>query len=181
MLFNGRTLRLNSIGAGYGKRLSFEPDTNSLNNPNNYFWSDTHPDGLGLESRGVEAGETFSVLVGDRQVGKAIVFRADAPQREESQKIIRNKNCLTSIIKRIRVEVTCFVTFDGQEEAQAMRVTGSAVLVKNQKEQCARLTCIENVGLDSQVNLVYAHEGALITFYPIDKIYPKHGFGDIWT
>lgn len=80
-LFNGRALRLISIGMGYAKRLTFEPD--SLVEPNNYLWSDNHPDGLGLEPRAVEKGMRFAVMVDGQKLGEASVFRAEMPQMEE--------------------------------------------------------------------------------------------------
>lgn len=80
-LFQGRALRLVSIGMGYAKRLTFEPD--SLVEPNNYLWSDNHPDGLGLEPRAVHVGMRFNVVAGDQKLGEAQVFRADLPQMEE--------------------------------------------------------------------------------------------------
>lgn len=63
------------------QRLTFEPD--SLNNPDNYLWSDNHPDGLGLEPRAVKKGMKFQVKAGDQLIGEATVFRDDKPQFEE--------------------------------------------------------------------------------------------------
>lgn len=80
-LFGGRALKLCSIGMGYAKRLTFEPD--SLIEPNNYLWSDNHPDGLGLEPRAVHTGMRFSIKAEDHHLGEATVFRADLPQQEE--------------------------------------------------------------------------------------------------
>lgn len=80
-LFNGRALRLCSIGMGYAKRLTFEPD--SAIHPNNYLWSDNHPDGLGLEPRAVHKGMQFSVIADGKKLGEATVFRTDLPQNEE--------------------------------------------------------------------------------------------------
>lgn len=58
-LFEGRSMLLQSIGMGYGKRITFKPDT--LNAPENYFWSDSHPEGLGMEPRAIHPGMKFSV------------------------------------------------------------------------------------------------------------------------
>lgn len=46
-IFNNRALQLISIGMGYAKRLTFEPEPNRLNNPQNHFWSDSIPGGYG--------------------------------------------------------------------------------------------------------------------------------------
>lgn len=58
-LFEGRSLLLQSVGMGYGKRITFKPDT--LNAPENYFWSDSHPEGIGMETRAIHPGMKFTV------------------------------------------------------------------------------------------------------------------------
>lgn len=80
-LFQGRALKLLSIGMGYAKRLTFEPD--SYASPDNYLWSDNHPDGLGLEPRAIHKGMRFRVVADGRDIGEASVFRVDMPQIEE--------------------------------------------------------------------------------------------------
>lgn len=89
-LFQGRVLKLQSIGMGYAKRLTFTPD--SLVNPNNYFWSDNHPDGVGLEPRAVYTGMKFSITADGQSLGEASVFRADRPQQEERQEFVSINN-----------------------------------------------------------------------------------------
>lgn len=74
---------------GYAKRLTFEPD--SLLHPDNYLWSDNHPDGLGLEPRAVHKDMRFRIVAGDQELGSATVFRADMPQREEKMEEVREK------------------------------------------------------------------------------------------
>lgn len=89
-LFGGRVLKLLSIGMGYAKRLTFQPD--SLISPENYLWSDNHPDGLGLEPRAIHKGMKFIIKAGDQVLGEAQVFRADCPQFEEKmEKVIFSK------------------------------------------------------------------------------------------
>lgn len=44
---------------GYGKRITFKPDT--LNAPENYFWSDSHPEGVGMEPRAVHPDMKFTI------------------------------------------------------------------------------------------------------------------------
>jgi hypothetical protein len=60
-MFNGRALQLLSIGRGYSRRLTFEADTNSLNNNSNYFWSDSSPDGFAFELEVVSPGDKFTL------------------------------------------------------------------------------------------------------------------------
>lgn len=50
---------LQSVGMGYAKRITFKPDT--LNAPENYFWSDSHPEGLGMEPRAIDPGMKFTI------------------------------------------------------------------------------------------------------------------------
>lgn len=66
---------------GYAKRLTFQPD--SLVEPDNFLWSDNHPDGLGLEPRAVHKGMKFIIKADDLTLGEAQVFRDDLPQSEE--------------------------------------------------------------------------------------------------
>ncbi|RZF40562.1 hypothetical protein LSTR_LSTR013133 [Laodelphax striatellus] len=90
-LFDGQALRLQSIGAGYGKRLTFAPSPKCLNSNDNFFWSDSYADGLGFEPRAVEAGAKFVISTSDGlKLGKASVFRADAPQYQEREEIMGN-------------------------------------------------------------------------------------------
>jgi hypothetical protein len=88
-LFNGRSLRLISIGPGYGKRITFASDENRLNASDNFLWSDSHPDGFGFEPRAVQAGMKFAVTAGGQRLGEGSVFRADAVQQEEKQQLVR--------------------------------------------------------------------------------------------
>lgn len=59
-LFEGRSMLLQSVGMGYGKRITFKPDT--LNAPENYFWSDSHTEGLGMEPRAIYPGMKFTIF-----------------------------------------------------------------------------------------------------------------------
>ena len=90
LLFEGRSLLLMSIGPGYGKRITFMPDRQSLNASNNFLWSDSHPDGLGFEPRAVHAGMKFVVTAAGQRLGEGSVFRADAVQQEERQELVCN-------------------------------------------------------------------------------------------
>lgn len=72
---------------GYAKRLTFQPD--SLVAPDNYLWSDNHPDGLGLEPRAIHRGMKFIIKAGDMVLGEAEVFRDDMPQFEEKTEKVR--------------------------------------------------------------------------------------------
>lgn len=71
---------------GYAKRLTFEGD--SMLNQDNFLWSDSHPDGLGLEPRGIHKGMKFRIVADGHKVGEALVFRADLPQVEERTEMV---------------------------------------------------------------------------------------------
>ena len=76
------------MGPGYGKRITFAPDSSNLNDSKNFFWSDSHPDGFGFEPRAVYAGMKFAVIAEDQRLGECSVFRADATQQEEKQELV---------------------------------------------------------------------------------------------
>ena len=58
-LFDGKALKLESIGQGYGKRLTFESDDVLENN--NFFWSDSNDLGFAFSIQVLFAGEEFQV------------------------------------------------------------------------------------------------------------------------
>lgn len=176
-LFGGAALRLSSIGMGYAKRLTFAPFPGCLNNNPNYFWSDSYPDGLGFEPRALAVGMKFDIYARDQRLGYAIVYRADANQVEEKQELIDNLDGVpgTSIVKHIHVDVVCQVVLeqvgDGGrhikiEDVHRMRVAGTAILVKAPRNTSAKLLRVENIGLDSLLNLLFMREESLLVFYP---------------
>uniref|UniRef100_A0A2L2Y4G2 Uncharacterized protein n=1 Tax=Parasteatoda tepidariorum TaxID=114398 RepID=A0A2L2Y4G2_PARTP len=83
-LFHGQGLTLESIGLGYGKRLTFSG--NNLNNNKNYFWSDSHPQGFGLTFQTVTPNSVFRIidLTSNNDIGRIIV---NNPARSEDIEI----------------------------------------------------------------------------------------------
>lgn len=61
-LFGGRALTLRAIGRGYARRFTFEADPNCLNCNENYFWSDSRPEGFVFELEVVSIGDKFTVF-----------------------------------------------------------------------------------------------------------------------
>lgn len=59
-IFNDKALTLKSIGRGYARRFTFEADNNSLNNNENYFWSDNRPEGYAFELELISEGDKFT-------------------------------------------------------------------------------------------------------------------------
>jgi len=171
LLFEGQSLLLMSIGPGYGKRITFMPDRQSLNASNNFLWSDSHPDGLGFEPRAVHAGMKFVVTAAGQRLGEGSVFRADAVQQQERQELVRGRDG-TTVIKYIHTDVTCHITFDITNETrkpdpQVMRVSGTAVVSRGPKQAAAQLVRIENIGLSSQLNVLFVTQQAKLVFIPL--------------
>jgi len=169
-LFGGRALRLLSIGMGYAKRLTFEPD--SLINPDNYLWSDNHPDGLGLEPRAVHKGMKFIVQAGEQVLGEATVFRDDRPQFEEKMEKVEVCPGQYAIVKHIHIDVTCHIQLarpggaSNEEDCYLMRVSGVAIVRKDPKQNIAKVVKVYNIGLDSQLNILFAQTHTEIKFIP---------------
>lgn len=155
-MFGGAALNLQSIGRGYGKRLTFS--SNNLNNNENYFWSDTNPQGYGFSIQAVSPGHSFRIMSSSGEdLGRAQVFRADAPQVEESTDISHEGR----VTKRVRVTVTCDVSFHNEDD-QTLIVTGTAVLVR--KGRLSQLQKLEDVAVGSQINLIFRHAKETLTF-----------------
>lgn len=60
-LFKGKALTLQSIGRGFARRITFEPVDSTLNNNENYFWTDSRPEGYAFEIEAVSIGDKFTV------------------------------------------------------------------------------------------------------------------------
>lgn len=172
-LFGGKALCLISIGAGYGKRLTFKPLPNNLNENDNFFWSDSYADGLGFEPRAVDAGDKFVITADGLQLGEAHVFRADVPQYQEHEEIEKDKKTGVTIRKYIQIDVKCHVTLHTNDvpgrndDVHVMRVSGTAVLEKKSNQSTASLLRIDNIGLDSQLNLLFVTQHSHLVFYPV--------------
>lgn len=80
-------------------------------------------------------------------------------------------------MKHIHVDVICQVVLeqvgDGGkqlkiEDIHRMRVAGTAILVKPPRAASAKLLRVENIGLDSLLNLLFLNQQSLLVFYPMD-------------
>lgn len=109
-LFDGEALRLQSIGQGYGKRLTFECD-DLLENPN-FFWSDSnHEDGYGFAIQVISEAMRLGVLdCQGRRVAQAVVTAVDEAQEVEHSQI-ENGN----VELQVRVTFECKLQFTGDE------------------------------------------------------------------
>lgn len=86
-LFDGRALLLESVGRGYGKRISFE--SASKNEPNNYFYSDTSPEGYAFSPVAIRVQDELDILpmqgtmsTGEKSCGRLQVTNLTRPQLE---------------------------------------------------------------------------------------------------
>lgn len=72
-----------------------------------------------------------------------------------------------TVTKYIHVDVTCQVMLNSDKsdkESHALRVFGTAVVVKYPKQNEAKLIYIDNVGLSSKLNLVFMNQKSHIVF-----------------
>ena len=86
-LFDGKALTLLSIGLGYGKRLTFTGD--SLNFNDNYFWSDSDPNGFAFSLDGVQVEDKLTAYAADESgvIGEVKVERIHGVQEEISSEV----------------------------------------------------------------------------------------------
>lgn len=169
-LFNGRSLKLVSIGMGYAKRLTFESESKIEND--NFLWSDNHPDGLGLEPRAVHEGMKFKIMSDIEILGEATVFRTDKPQIEERMEKVPTKNGKFAIEKYIHVDVMCHIklTSSGgcctEIEQSLIRVYGLAVVRKEPNSLNSQILRLEKIGLNSDLNILCQRIHTDLLFMP---------------
>ena len=130
-LFGGAPKLLQSIGMGYGKRLTFE--NSSLNGSNtNYFYSDSNEAGYAFSIVAVRPGDRYVVVDEcQRPIGEASVDEV-VQQQEISSSITNN-----GVVKRLLVTFSCTVHYCGQPHGfmslfadKSLCVSGVAVLEK---------------------------------------------------
>lgn len=107
-------------------------------------------------------------------LGEASVFRADLPQVEEKTVFVDVPGKKGKAVEKyIHVDVTCHVklaTTGGgtvDSEVHLMKVSGVALVRKEPGQAVAKLVKVFNVGLDSQLNLLFAHSQTELTFHPL--------------
>lgn len=71
------------------------------------------------------------------------------------------------VTKEIHVEITCTVVLDRlQDDSHTMRVSGTAVLFKPWSKLEAKLLRIDDIGLESQLNVLFTQADELV-FFPL--------------
>jgi hypothetical protein len=147
-LFNGEALTLQSIGRGYGKRITFEGG--KLNEPNeNYFYSDTNPAGFGLTLVAVEAEDQFSVtaLEDMHPLAEAKIVSV-LEEKELSSRLEADK----SLVKEVRVTITFDIAYVGGHHGMLpiylphrLRATGIAMIERKHRARKAFTTFIKDI------------------------------------
>jgi hypothetical protein len=99
-LFGGKPLTLQSIGIGYGKRLTFEGEKYNFND--NYFWSDSEPNGFGFTLVAVQSSDKLTIYGSDGSgvIGEVKVERVIGHQEEISSQV-SYRICLTNKLSYI--------------------------------------------------------------------------------
>nr|XP_011440992.2 uncharacterized protein LOC105337795 [Crassostrea gigas] len=146
-LFNREPRMLQSIGLGYGKRLTFSGET--LNNNENYFWSDSRPEGYAFTVCAVEAGDKFVIYDEmSHVVGDVDIIEVEESQTEE--KTVYEPDYVTKIV---RVRLTANIQYH-IHHGMLMDVTdhvtnleGTAVLVRHRGSMAATLQQISDVNV----------------------------------
>lgn len=145
-LFKGKALTLQSIGRGYGKRITFEGET--LNSNSNYFYSDTNPAGFGLSLVAVEAEQQFSVTgVEDTHPLAEAKIVSVLAQSEVCSRLEEDK----SLVKEVRVTVNFDIEYVGGHRMmpiylpQRLQATGIAMIERKHRARKAFTTFIEDI------------------------------------
>ncbi|XP_005112035.1 uncharacterized protein LOC101847164 [Aplysia californica] len=148
--FQNEARTLESIGMGYGKRLTFTGE--QRNNNENYFWSDSEPEGYAFSIQAVDEGMKFLVMdVDEAVVGEGVVSRIHEPQEETTMTAGKD-----GVTKRVAVTLTCSVTYyhrhhygliDMMVHENQETISGEAVLHKSRKSRKASLVSVEGVFL----------------------------------
>lgn len=139
---------LQSVGCGYGKRISFAGPT--LNHNTNYFYSDSHASGCAFSIVAVSNGDLFIVMnSAGRAVGQAIIDCVKS-QKEVSSHITPEG----SVEKRVNVTFSVLVQYSCQRNGKlslfsdkVIEAVGIVVLVKAKVATKASVVRVERVGL----------------------------------
>lgn len=142
-LFEGRALTLESVGRGYGKRITFQAPPGGLNDNDNYFYSDTIAQGFGFSPVAVEVGDRFRIRDADSEepCGDLAVAELLRDQSELATEVLEDG----AIEKRIRVSFYArFLSvsnrlLDRQLAWNRVKVTAVAFLVKPRRAREAAL------------------------------------------
>ncbi|VDH98704.1 Hypothetical predicted protein [Mytilus galloprovincialis] len=148
-VLEGEPRVLQSIGMGYGKRLTFKGDKRNLNDC--YFWTDNNPEGYGFAIRVVSKGDNFVIYDSlNQSIGDVVIESVEGPQVEESMKC-----CKGDITKMVRVRFTCSIRYHNKLEQNLYDIAnqdlqsldGLVEITKSKKSKEAMVSCIRDVNI----------------------------------
>ena len=144
--YGGKALTLMSIGKGYGKRLTFE-SFDVLEN-DNYFWSDSHPEGFAFSLCVVDAGQTFDLCSNEdfREIGSVVFEGIDNAQQEVSSQVLPDG----TIVKKVKVVAEAFFQYSADPHGllslhseESLQITGIATVERPRRSRKAITKSIE--------------------------------------
>ncbi|XP_076320634.1 uncharacterized protein LOC143230645 isoform X2 [Tachypleus tridentatus] len=142
--FDGKALNLKSIGMGYGKRLTFESE--SLNYNENYFWSDTDPNGYGFTVVAMEKGDEF-IIKDDKDVvcGELTVRKCSNSQSERDMRVTKDGVVEKTIEVRLwaKIRNACNGLDIRLETSQDVELIGIVSLVRSKRIAVAEVHRVE--------------------------------------
>jgi len=152
-LFNGRALTLESVGMGYGKRLTFEGK--NLNENMNFFWSDSHTHGYGLTPQAITTDSIFRII--DSSIKKDIGrITVNNPARSVDSELSMDVQGDGSIQKTIKVHFSGDVVLNNSCNkhnifVEDMEVQGTAIVQRDYQGTKARINeiILHNFVIDS--------------------------------
>ncbi|XP_052088099.1 uncharacterized protein LOC127725272 [Mytilus californianus] len=148
-VLEGEPRVLQSIGMGYGKRLTFKGDKRNLNDC--YFWTDNNPEGYGFAISVVSKGDNFVIYDSlNQSIGDVIIESVEGPQVEESMTC-----CKGDVTKMVRVQFTCSIRYHNKLEHNLYDIAnqdlqsldGLVEVTKSKKSKEAMVICIRDVNI----------------------------------
>ncbi|GFT80284.1 uncharacterized protein NPIL_246391 [Nephila pilipes] len=143
-LFDGKALTLETIGLGYGKRLTFQGE--SLNENDNYFWSDSRLHGYGFTLQAISPNTVFRILdtAINKDIGRIIVNNPAISADTEIGTAVLDSG---RIEKRVIVNFSCDVLLSSPSTRQTVfvedvSVKGEALLIRDGASTKARIAKI---------------------------------------
>ena len=142
-LFNGQAKYLESIGQGYGKRLTFESDDVLEND--NFFWTDSNEYGYAFSIEAVSVGDVFIAKLRDTELGFAKITKV-----QDDQKVVSSEIQPDGAVKRVKVDFQCKIgdkLIENDVNGNfSLRFQGVATLVKGKQDQRCKIQDIKTLG-----------------------------------
>ena len=154
--FDGEALTLLSIGLGYGRRITFE-SKDVLRNEN-FFWTDSNPEGFAFAIDAVPIGQKFTVysIETDKEIGTAVVD--DVILQKEISSTSENRTTKKKIAVVMRITIHYESNSHGLMSLlpeETYEVWSKAIVIKDKGARSASLRCVEIADLPAigDVNL----------------------------